>query len=73
MSDDETQQDGTAELVALLQKLRREHRMLDEEITALRETGAVDMLKIVRMKKIKLKLKDRIAAIEDMLTPDIIA
>jgi len=35
--------------------------------------GAVDMLKIGRMKKIKLRLKDRIARIEDLLTPDIIA
>lgn len=56
-----------------LQQLRDEHRQLDNEIQALRETGAVDMLKIGRMKKIKLRLKDRIAAIEDSLTPDIIA
>lgn len=56
-----------------LGKLKDEHRRLDNEINALRETGAVDMLKIVRMKKIKLKLKDKIAALEDSLTPDIIA
>lgn len=56
-----------------LQQLRDQHRHLDKEIHALRETGAVDMLKIGRMKKIKLHLKDRIAAIEDSLTPDIIA
>lgn len=56
-----------------LKQLRDEHRQLDNEIRALRETGAVDMLKIGRMKKVKLRLKDRIAAIEDSLTPDIIA
>jgi hypothetical protein len=56
-----------------LQQLREKHRQLDTEIHALRETGAVDMLKTGRMKKIKLNLKDRIAAIEDSLTPDIIA
>ena len=56
-----------------LRRLREEHRQLDTEIQALRETGAVDMLKIGRMKKLKLRLKDRIAAIENMLTPDIIA
>ena len=56
-----------------LKQLRDEHRQLDNEIHALRETGAVDMLKIGRMKKLKLRLKDRIAAIEDSLTPDIIA
>jgi len=31
------------------------------------------MLKLVRMKKIKLILKDKIALIEDKLMPDIIA
>jgi len=56
-----------------LQQLRDKHRQLDNEIKALREIGAVDMLKIGRMKKVKLRLKDRIAAIEDSLTPDIIA
>ena len=56
-----------------LKQLREQHRQLDTEIHALRETGAVDMLKTGRMKKIKLKLKDRIAALEDSLTPDIIA
>ena len=66
-------EDEQAELLALLLRLRKEHRMLDDEIIALRDIGTVDMLKIRRMKKIKLKLKDRIAAIEDKLTPDIIA
>ena len=56
-----------------LRQLRERHRQLDTEIHALRETGAVDMLKLGRMKKIKLKLKDQIASIEDSLTPDIIA
>lgn len=56
-----------------LRELRDQHRQLDVEIHALRETGAVDMLKIGRMKKIKLRLKDKIAALEDSLTPDIIA
>ncbi len=62
-----------AEKLALLARLKREHRRLDEEITALRENGAYDMLKLGRMKKIKLKLKDEIVALENSLTPDIIA
>lgn len=61
------------ELQQELQQLRDKHRQLDNEINALREIGAIDMLKIGRMKKVKLRLKDRIAAIEDSLTPDIIA
>jgi len=74
MSDSKNTDDLSAdELFELLKSLRVQHRHIDDEINALRETGAVDMLKIGRMKKIKLKLKDRIARIEDMLTPDIIA
>jgi len=60
-------------LLKLLKQLKSEHRHIDEEVDALRDMGAVDMLKIGRMKKIKLRLKDRIARIEDLLTPDIIA
>ena len=60
-------------MTALLAELRVEHRRIDNEIIALRETGAVDMLKIGRMKKIKLSIKDQITYIENQLTPDIIA
>lgn len=56
-----------------LEVLRREHRDLDEAIAALQEAVAVDQLTIKRLKKQKLGLKDRIASIEDDLTPDIIA
>ena len=53
--------------------LRAEHRDLDDAIRALEETGKADQLTLRRLKKQKLSLKDRIAAIEDQLTPDIIA
>ena len=56
-----------------LDALRAEHRDLDEAIAALEEKGTADMLTIRRLKKQKLVLKDRIAVIEDKLTPDIIA
>lgn len=62
-----------AELEALLANLRLEHRRIDTEIKALLETGVFDMLKVGRMKKIKLSLKDQITFIENQLTPDIIA
>ena len=58
---------------ARLAALRMEHRAIDREIDALVETGVADMLKIRRMKKVKLALKDRIRVLEDELTPDIIA
>jgi hypothetical protein len=56
-----------------LEVLRREHRDLDDAITALEETGRADQLALRRLKKQKLVLKDKIARLEDQLTPDIIA
>ena len=56
-----------------LQTLKARHRELDEEIKAFEETSGHDLLTIRRLKKQKLRLKDEIAAIEDKLTPDIIA
>ncbi|MEL6888412.1 MAG: DUF465 domain-containing protein [Pseudomonadota bacterium] len=56
-----------------LEVFRREHRDLDEAIRALQDKGTSDQLTIRRLKKKKLHLKDRIAVIEDRLTPDIIA
>jgi hypothetical protein len=56
-----------------LSRLREEHRDLDSAIDALESVGAVNQIQIQRLKKRKLYLKDRIAQIEDALTPDIIA
>jgi hypothetical protein len=56
-----------------LEVFRRQHRDLDEAITALVEKGTADPLTLKRLKKQKLRLKDRIALIDDRLTPDIIA
>ncbi len=55
-----------------LETFRQEHRDLDEAIRALEATSG-DVLTIRRFKKQKLALKDKIAAIEDRITPDIIA
>ncbi len=56
-----------------LEVLRREHRDLDAAIDALQLSTNPDPLTLKRLKTQKLRLKDRIAAIEDELTPDIIA
>ena len=58
---------------ALLNRLRIEHSAIKSEIEALRETGVTDMLKLRRMKKVKLAIKDRITFLENQTTPDIIA
>ncbi|MAE92776.1 MAG: hypothetical protein CMI67_24905 [Pelagibaca sp.] len=56
-----------------LEVFKREHRDLDEAISALQDRGVADQLTLQRLKKKKLFLKDKIALIEDRLTPDIIA
>ena len=56
-----------------LSMLRTEHRDLDIAIGALEDTAGPAQLQIARLKKRKLVLRDQIAAIEDHLTPDIIA
>jgi hypothetical protein len=56
-----------------LEVLRREHRDLDDAIAALQAQGTADQLALRRLKKQKLHLKDKIARVEDDLTPDIIA
>jgi hypothetical protein len=52
---------------------RRDHRDLDSAIEALRAMPMVDMIQLQRFKKRKLKLRDEIAMLEDLLIPDIIA
>jgi len=56
-----------------LTELRQEHRDLDAAISAMVESGRMDTIRIQRMKKRKLALKDRISVLEDQLLPDIIA
>jgi hypothetical protein len=52
---------------------KREHRDLDDAISALVEKSTTDQLTLQRLKKRKLALKDKISRLEDRLTPDIIA
>ena len=61
------------DMMKLLAQLKKEHRAIDREIKAMFETGVTDMLKMRRMKKVKLAMKDKIAFIENQITPDIIA
>ncbi len=62
--------DDPAVLRAKLQELRSEHRDLDEAIARLDAAPTEDELLLRRLKKRKLTLKDRIAAIERALEPD---
>jgi hypothetical protein len=56
-----------------LAALREEHSDLDAAIDAMVAQGPLDQIRIQRLKKRKLWLKDEITRIEDQLIPDIIA
>ncbi len=60
-----------SEIVQRLVELKNEHHELDEIIDVLIRSGEVDELKIKRLKKRKLRIKDMITLYEDMLIPDI--
>ncbi|MFN3726896.1 MAG: YdcH family protein [Allosphingosinicella sp.] len=67
--DESTQKDVAIRLEAL----KMEHRDLDAAIEALRASVAADQLQLARLKKRKLRLRDEIALLEDIVVPDIIA
>lgn len=61
-----------AELRLRAARLRQEHEDFDAAINAMISTGC-DALRIQRMKKKKLAIKDQISTVEDQIIPDIIA
>jgi len=56
-----------------LAQLKQKHRDLDAAIDALETGGSADQLRIRRLKKMKLAIRDQVGFIEDQLVPDIIA
>ncbi|MFT4159083.1 YdcH family protein [Shinella zoogloeoides] len=61
-----------AELRLAVARLRQEHEDYDAAINAMIQTGC-EALRIQRMKKKKLILKDKLSKLEDQIIPDIIA
>lgn len=61
-----------AELRLSAAKLRQEHEDYDAAINAMIATGC-DALRVQRMKKKKLAIKDKLTKIEDQIIPNIIA
>ena len=62
-----------AEVRRRIETLRTEHRDLDAATAALLGGTSPDQLQVARLKKRKLRLKDEMAQLEDLLIPDIIA
>ncbi len=56
-----------------LAELELEHRDLDDVINRLTNDGDFDQIKVGRLKKRKLALKDQITTLRGRLIPDIIA
>jgi hypothetical protein len=56
-----------------LEEVTLEHRDLDDAIARVLENPPFDQIKIQRLKKRKLALKDEISRLQDLLLPDIIA
>jgi len=76
--DDETDEgaqddDEKAGIRQMLARLRLEHQDLDAAVIALQAMPMPDQLRIARLKKRKLILRDQIAKLENQLTPDLIA
>ncbi len=65
--------DNLEDIRRRLAELRTEHRDLDDVIGRLAEDPLNDQLRMQRLKKRKLALKDDIAHLENQMIPDIIA
>lgn len=70
MGEDPANDEG---LQARMIELRKLHRELDDAIQAQLEDPNSEILKLARMKKEKLAIRDEIARLSEKLTPDIIA
>ncbi len=71
-----TDQDGTGDQQMIINKLRQlesEHRDLDDVIERLADDKPFDQLKLQRLKKRKLILKDEMTLLRSRILPDIIA
>ena len=74
MNDDEPfLSDDEVALHAEVKLLRQEHADLDASIEALNHMPIPDQLRIARLKRKKLQLRDEIVKIESRILPDIIA
>ncbi len=58
---------------ARLASVKEEHGDLDAAIEAIQTGPVFDLLRVQRLKKRKLALKDEISKLEALLLPDIIA
>lgn len=63
--------DNSSSIAEVLADLRGRHRELDESIQRFSAAPTADQLKLTRMKKQKLRIKDQIAWWESKSIPDL--
>ena len=68
-----SEDDNQDQIVAQLHQLESEHRDLDDVIERLGDDKPFEQLKLQRLKKRKLALKDEIIKLRSRILPDIIA
>ena len=68
-----SEDDNQDQIVVQLHQLESEHRDLDDVIERLGNDKPFDQLKLQRLKKRKLALKDEITKMRSRILPDIIA
>ena len=66
-------QHAVLDLGAKIERLRSEHRALDDELKTISADPLIDDLQLQRLKKRKLFLKDSIRHLESRVVPDITA
>ena len=71
--DDDDDEALHAALRQRLSELQMEHRDLDDAIARLSENPLPDQLRMQRLKKRKLLLKDQLTYLERQLDPDVLA
>jgi len=71
--DDDEDESLHAALRQRISELQMEHRDLDDAIARLVENPLPDRLRLQRLKKRKLLLKDQLTHLERQLDPDVLA
>ena len=70
---DQNKTDDQQTIIKKLRQLESEHRDLDDVIEHLADDKPFDQLKLQRLKKRKLALRDEITKLRGRILPDIIA
>jgi hypothetical protein len=71
--DEEADDDGVLDIRERLMRLKEMHEDLAVAVAAIQDSPQPDQIRLARLKKRKLLLKDQIAQLASLLTPDLIA